>query len=213
MVFKLGPAVKAMSDVLQREHIPVILWGELAMEQYKIPTAIIRFDVLVPDDMLTRAAEAFETEGWRASTGPLPRALAGFWQPGWDVVGKACRRYHFPPGLVPDDIILLILPTSFVGLGPSPSLDSEEYTQIISWGDEYLPNVYLPSSHLMAITIARTDIRHTVKRSGLSSLLRAWASYFYIYCDFHVGSLDDAEQDVQDFWRSLMVAQCRDKEN
>ncbi|CAL1704243.1 unnamed protein product [Somion occarium] len=175
MVYMLGPPVIAISNVLHREHIPVILWGELAMKQYNIPTGIILFDVLVPDDMLTRAASAFEAEGWKTSTGPLPRAFAGFWRSGWDVVGKACRRYHFPPAILPgEDIILLILPTSFVGLGPNPLLDSEEYTQIESFGrNEYLPNVYLPSSHLMAKTIARTHIRHAIKGNSLSTLLRA----------------------------------------
>ena len=28
----------------------------------------------------------------------------------------------------------------------------------------------------------------------------AWASYFYAYCGFHIYSLNDAEQEVQDEW-------------
>ncbi|KAL5533699.1 hypothetical protein ACEPAG_159 [Sanghuangporus baumii] len=100
--------------------------------------------------MLTRTASALQAEGWIVPTGPLPRAIAGFW--GIDLLG---------------------------------------------------PNVYLPSSHLMAKSIARTYDRHGEKCTGFALLLRAWASYFYLYCDFHAESLDDAEQEVRDFWRSI----------
>ncbi|EJD04954.1 uncharacterized protein FOMMEDRAFT_18646 [Fomitiporia mediterranea MF3/22] len=154
--------------------------------------------------MLTSAASAFETDGWEISTTPLPRALPGLWQTGWKVVAEACRRFHFPPSVNPRcyDLELVILPTTFVGLGSSPSLDSEEYTKMESLG----PNVYLPSSHLMARSIARTHISHAEKGTNFYFLLRAWAEYFYLYCNFHAGSLDDAEEDVQKFWRSISPA-------
>ena len=153
--------------------------------------------------MLDRAASALKVENWEVSTGPLPVAFAGFWGTGWDVVAKACRRFHFPPSVTNlwhiDPPELLILPTSFVGLGPSPSLDSKEYTLDESFG----PGVSLPCSHLLAKSIARTCIRRAVKGTIFHSLLYSWASYFYLYCDFHAGSLDDDEQDVQEFWRSV----------
>ncbi|KAL5536015.1 hypothetical protein ACEPAF_4109 [Sanghuangporus sanghuang] len=151
--------------------------------------------------MLTHAASALEAEGWTVPTGPLPRAIAGFWGSGWKKVAKTCLRFSFPPNVLPpeDDIELLIFPTSFVGLGPCPSLDFEEYTRMDSLG----PNVYLPSSHLMAKSIARTYDRHGEKSTGFALLLRSWASYFYLYCDFHAESLDDAEQEVRNFWRSI----------
>jgi hypothetical protein len=161
--------------------------------------AVQRTDILVPDDSLTHAASAFEAEGWTISTGPLPRAYAGFWQSGWDVFGKACRRFHCPPSILPktSEFELVILPTSFVGLGPRPSFGTEEYTQIESIG----PNVYAPTSHVMAESIAHTHIRHAKAGTNFSLMLRSWASYFYIYLDFR--ALDYDEKDVQEFWRAI----------
>ncbi|KAL5533700.1 hypothetical protein ACEPAG_160 [Sanghuangporus baumii] len=204
MALCLDHVVSELSKILHREDIPIIVWGEIAMRRYGIPTVILRVDVAIPDDMLTRTASALQAEGWIVPTGPLPRAIAGFWRSGWKEVAKTCLRFSFPPNVLTpdddgDDIELLIFPTSFVGLGPCLSLDSGEYTRIDLLG----PNVYLPSSHLMAKSIARTYDRHGEKCTGFALLLRAWASYFYLYCDFHAESLDDAEQEVRDFWHSI----------
>ncbi|KDQ54549.1 hypothetical protein JAAARDRAFT_111927, partial [Jaapia argillacea MUCL 33604] len=114
--------------------------------------------------------------------------------PGWEPVDAASRRFFYPkslPGKVRERE-LLILPTSFVGLGPNPTLDLPDFTHLAD-------NMYCPSSHLLLITFLRTAVRYDDRLRGT---LLAWVSYFYCYAGFKRSSLDDVdvEQEVLDLW-------------
>jgi hypothetical protein len=122
------------------------------------------------------------------------RPTAGFWGTGWDVVAAACRRFHYPSSLDSGKHELVILPSKFVSLDPVPDLGSADFTKITS-------NVYCPSAHLLAKTIATVHVRY--KGTDLALLMTAWGSYFYGYCGFRHNSLDDAEPEVKNFWWKL----------
>ena len=116
--------------------------------------------------------------------------------PGWEVVAAACRRFHYP-GRQDDPFAneLLILPTSFAGLGAEPVLDK---TKDFTCHDE---NIYCPSPELMLTSIIRTILRHPDAESVLS-LMRAWMSYFQLYAGFDEASLDGADDEVREFWKA-----------
>lgn len=141
------------------------------------------------------AADALRANGWTDSTGPLPMAKARFWRRGWEVVGAACRRFHHV-GRGSDLFSreLLILPTSFVGLDPSPCLEGPEFLCL----DD---NTYSLSAKLMLTTIIRTILLHR-SAQGVRLLMGAWASYFYEYCGFNHSSLDDAEPEIREWWKA-----------
>jgi len=148
--------------------------------------------------MLDCAASALLAKGWTISTGPLPIAEAGFWGQGWQVIADACRRFHYPPSTDACTHELLILPSTFVGLSPCPDLNSTEFTKIID-------NVYCPSAHLLAKTIATVHLRYP--KSNLARLMSVWCSYFYAYVGFRHNSLDDSEPEVKKYWWEL-VERC-----
>ncbi|KDQ61664.1 hypothetical protein JAAARDRAFT_705279 [Jaapia argillacea MUCL 33604] len=117
---------------------------------------------------------------------------------GWEPVDAACRRFLYPESLPGGyrEHELLILPTSFVGLGPDPSLDNPDIIRLVD-------NIYCPSARLLLITILRTLLKN---KDMFRSLLFAWASYFYCYAGFERSSLDgvDVEHEVVDLWHMLV---------
>jgi hypothetical protein len=99
-------------------------------------------------------------------------AHAGFWRKGWEIVADACRRFHYPSSLSePFRHELLILPSTFVGLEAFPDLDSSKFTKIAD-------NLYCPSAHLLAKTIATVHVRYRLSTLdvclGLIFLLILW---------------------------------------
>lgn len=152
-----------------------------------------RDDILVPDDKLDLAASALQDSGWIASTSPLPTPRE--WQPGWEIVAQAGRRFRHPAKYNSPTVELLILPTTFVGLDPNPVLDPASYIRTMD-------NTWCPSAHLLAVTIVRTAILRASKGTMFGLLMDAWASYFYTYVDFNQNSMDAEEYEVRNWWHS-----------
>jgi len=83
----------------------------------------MREDILIPDESFERAVEAVCQRGWyEVPDGMLANPIAKFWTDGWQEFAKSTRqlRRHNTVGLEP---VFLLMPCSFVGLDPSPSLE------------------------------------------------------------------------------------------
>jgi hypothetical protein len=121
--------------------------------------------------------------------------LSGQWGIGHKALADACSRLEYPDLYGVGSQELLVIPTSFVGLESNPTLTDPEISLVAE-------NIYCLSANLLAISIIRVHIRSGSSFS-IKYLMDAWASYFYAYCGFHIDSLNDAEQNVQDEWRRI----------
>jgi len=176
----------------------MILWGENALIQYGIPAAVIRDDIAVPSDLLDNAAAALLENGWRYSPTKLPLPhTSDRCRSGWDIVAKYSRLFRYPASCGTRPHELFVLPSCFVGLEHEPLSDNIKFSR---FGE----NIYCPSAHLMAISVARTHIRNSLKTTLFGTLMFAWASYFWRYSGFEVNELEGcAEAEVVDWWRRL----------
>ncbi|TDL20463.1 hypothetical protein BD410DRAFT_372826 [Rickenella mellea] len=125
---------------------------------------------------------------------PNPR---GFWHRGWEVVGAASRRFQNPQKLIDRSTReVLILPSTFVGLGNNPSVESSDFTRS---GE----NVYLPTAKLLAYTILHVRLRPDTKGS-FAGMMDSWASYFFACCNFDRTSLDGKDDDkARNHWLKI----------
>jgi len=95
----------------------MILWGENALIQYRIPAAVIRDDIAVPSDLLDDAAAALLANGWKVSPTKLPLPhTPDRCRSGWDIVAKYSRLFRYPESYGTRPHELLVLPASLVGL-------------------------------------------------------------------------------------------------
>jgi len=190
--------LRQTSEVLLEKGVPMILWEENALIQYGIPAAVIRDDIVVPSDLLDDAAAALLANGWRVSPTKLPLPhTPDRCRSGQDIVAKHSRLFRYPESYGTRPHELLVLPSRFVGLEHEPLHDSTKFSR---FGD----NIYCPSAHLMAISVARTHIRNSLKTTLFGTLMFAWASYFWRYSGFEVNELEGrAEAEVVDWWRRL----------
>jgi hypothetical protein len=147
--------------------------------------------LFIPDQMLDTATSLLFKHGYKTPSAKLP----GQWGIGHKALADACRRLEYPDSYGVSSQELLVIPTSFVGLESYMALSDPEISPIAV-------NTYCLSAHLLAISIIRVRV-HSGRSYSLKSLMDAWASYFYAYCGFHIDSLNDAEQEVQDEWRRI----------
>jgi hypothetical protein len=157
-----------------------------------------RDDIVVPSDLLDDAAAALLTNGWRYSPTKLPLPhTPDRCRSGWDIVAKYSRLFRYPASYGARSHELLVLLSCFVGLEHEPLSDNTKFSR-------FSQNIYCPSAHLMAISVARTHIRNSLKTTLFGTLMFSWASYFWRYSGFEVNELEGrAEGEVVDWWRRL----------
>jgi hypothetical protein len=102
---------------------------------------------------------------------------------GWDIVAKYSRLFRYPASYGTRPHELLVLPSGFVGLEHEPLSDNAKFSC-------FSQNIYCPSAHLMAISVARTHVRNSLKTTLFGTLMFSWASNFWMYSGFEMNELE-----------------------
>ena len=129
----IQPDIQFINKVLHEVGVPLVLWGEHAMREYGIPTALFVSPLFFFIQLMSTPARGHPCPGRHAPYrclsatcqrldrlhGTPPDSKSGILEE-----GLGSRRFHYPGRESDLAHELLILPTSFVGLGPAPALNT-----------------------------------------------------------------------------------------
>jgi len=205
------------------KSIPLVAWGEIAMDHYGVPTVLNSFMFIVSDDKMDEAVQTLNKAKFRLRTWSIASKKDPATMPDWlrDIhmqeaaqwisLDRNAIKFDFPLDTDFNLSRIVLLRPSYIGISP-PRTKSEavEFT--------LLDGMWFPSKYRLLESIARLRVKGDAA-DAWAGLLGVWVvTYIYGMTETPDDILDDCgDQDIIDWFNESIrrfdggLTTCRDR--